>query len=634
MRPARLARSAVLALALTGSLLLADLAVSGASAALQLRSSACSLLAAARAAERGQLDAARQRLAGALVSAAAARAALSSPALFLARLTPARDDLGVAEALAGAAAGGAWAGLAAGSALPGAPLRALYAGGTIDLDAVAALAAALERARQPLQRAQRTLSSAPRPHLGPLAAALNTARARLGRALKGLDRARSLLAAAPALLGAGSERRYFLALQTPSEARGGGGLVGVYGVLSAERGRLEIEHIDPIRALVPRLRHPVEGPRWFARAYGDLLGLSEWREANLTPIFPVSARVLLAMYEASTGERLDGVIALDPYVLAQVIGATGPLRTHGLDVTLTRANTERVLLHDIYVHYQGREMAQNSYLKHLVARVQRRLESGRFDAGALARGLVRAVTAQHLKIYVTDQGAQAALAGAGLSGDPRRFARSLQMVFHNNFAANKIDYFLHRSVTTQVQIEAGGDALVTVSTELDNRAPARGTSVLTRSGIRRSLPAGLNQMTLHTVVPRGAEISAMYVDGRRAEPTVTREGPNRAASLVLELPAGTRAVVDVLYRWKDALRAGVLELTLFPQATVNAERYKVEVVPPAGHHIIGPARAEQRADGSVAVSGTLNEPRELRFALQPGAGPGVARRSGAGGPPC
>lgn len=629
-----LRRSAALALALTCALVAGDLAVSGTSAALRLRSSACSLLAAARAAEHGRLGAARRRLADAARSAAAARAALASPAFAAARLTAAGRDLGAAAALADAAGGAALAGLEAASALGAAPLRALYRGGRVDLTALGEAAAALGRAAAPLRRALDAVQAAPRPHLGPLAQALRAARARLRRGLGALGRVGALLDAAPGLLGAGAPRRYFLALQSPSEARGGGGLVGVYGVLAADGGALELERIDPIRALVPRLVHPVGGPRWFKRAYGDLLGLSEWREANLTPAFPVSARVLLEMYEASTGERLDGVIALDPYVLAEVIGATGPLRTHGLDVTLTRANAERVLLHDIYVHYQGREMAQNSYLKRLVARVQRRLESGRFDPAALARGLARAAAAQHLKVYVTERAAQEALAAAGLSGDPRRHTRSLQMVFHNNFAANKVDYFLHRSVTTQVQIERDGDALVTVSIELDNRAPAHGTSVLTRSGIRRSLPAGLNQMTLHTVVPQGAEISAAYVDGHPVRPTVAREGRNRAASLVLELPAGQRAVVDVLYRWPGAVRAGALGLTLFPQATVNPDRYTVEVVPPPGHHVAGPARAQGRADGSVAVSGTLGAPLQLRFALRPGAGPGVARPGGAGGPAC
>jgi len=130
------------------------------------------------------------------------------------------------------------------------------------------------------------------------------------------QRASDAAALAPSLLGADGPRTYFLALQTNAEARGTGGLVGAWGIVRADHGRLSVVKLAP-RSVLDAQRYP--GPARdlgadYRALYGDDPGL--WVNTNLSPHFPYAARLWLAMYADRTGQRLDGAIATDPVALS------------------------------------------------------------------------------------------------------------------------------------------------------------------------------------------------------------------------------------------------------------------------------------------------------------------------------
>ena len=52
------------------------------------------------------------------------------------------------------------------------------------------------------------------------------------------------------------------------------------------------------------------------------------QDVNLTPDFPTAAATAQAMWERKTGQRVDGVISMDPVALGYVLDATGPVRNH------------------------------------------------------------------------------------------------------------------------------------------------------------------------------------------------------------------------------------------------------------------------------------------------------------------
>jgi hypothetical protein len=204
-----------------------------------------------------ELAGAQRSFASALQDAEAARGATGHPAFALASLLPPlSDDLNAVDVLADVAGNTARAGI---SVVDGAD--ALGAGdeelagtvfreGRIRFDALEQAGPFLEDAASQLEESAEMLSALANPRFGVVRDALAQARDRVGEAHGSASRAQILFDALPGLFGRGESRRYLLAFQSPSEARATGGLIGLYGILSAEDGRIRLDDISYIGDLL------------------------------------------------------------------------------------------------------------------------------------------------------------------------------------------------------------------------------------------------------------------------------------------------------------------------------------------------------------------------------------------------
>lgn len=553
-------------------------------------------------------------------SASSAESASDSPILrAIASLTGMRDDLEGINALATALHHAATGGARIFEAARGVDAQerdlaeAVYRNGQIDLATVAALESAAGIAEGFINRGARAVAAAPTPRLGIVSRALRNAARRLDDAGESLESAASVLGVLPDLAGSDGPKRYFLAFQSPSEARGGGGLIGVYGVLTSVQGRFSLSHIGPIEDLVARLEGTVAAPDWFDALYGGFSGTREFRFANMSPHFPTTAPILLRMYKRATGDTLDGVIALDPFALGELTRGTGPLSGPGWDREITRLNVRRVLLHDIYRHFDLKERIQNQYLQGLVDELWRSLEGNDLDVGPMLEGLAEAVREQRVKIYVPDDEIQTVLSDLAASGDYTAASPGVQMLFNNNFAANKVDYFLHRSVETSVFLNEDGSARVEVEVSLENDAPVEPGSVLVRP-FQDDLLSGLNSMGIYLLLPAGARPGSMTIDDGHTNILRGREGRHPVAWQLLEIPPQKEASLRLVYRWPEAFDVGdgTFELTLWPQATARPDTYSIEVHAPAGYVLATRSGSTER----LTRTGRLKEPVAVKALLE------------------
>jgi len=125
----------------------------------------------------------------------------------------------------------------------------------------------------------------------------------------------------PPMLGADGPRRYFVGFQTNAEARATGGLLGAYGVLEADDGRVRVVRLGPRSALdTSNGQTPaVDFGDDYRDLYGDDPGL--WVNANLSPHFPYAAQLWLAMYERQSGIALELERFLEEIVGAPVVAS-------------------------------------------------------------------------------------------------------------------------------------------------------------------------------------------------------------------------------------------------------------------------------------------------------------------------
>lgn len=565
-----------------------------------------------------ELADAQSSFAAALLDAEAARKATTHPAFALASLLPPlSNDLNAVDVLADVAGSTARAGI---SVVDGADALGanddelagtVFRDGRIRFGALEQAGPFLADAAAHLEESAEMLGALANPRFGVVRDALVQARARVGEAHGSASRAQILFDALPGLFGRGESRRYLLAFQSPSEARATGGLIGLYGILSAEDGRIRLDDISYIGDLLRPAPPPVDAPQWFREHYGPLDALRSVQQVNESPHFPVVSEVLLSIYEAKKGERPGGVIAMDPVALAHMLEGMEPLRARGLDVDVTSENAAQVILHDSYLEFPTPQ-AQNRYLGELIGTFWKRVRDGAIEPGAFAQGFAQAVRTQHLKVYSSRPAEQDALRRLDADGDYTDEGDQIQMLFHNNYAANKVDYFLEREVDTSIRLQADGGAHVTVSVDLENSAPAGPASDLLGRPSFKGYPPGFNGMFVNFVLPREATVYRFLQNGEQSPYILDEDDGFPVAWDLVELDPGESSNVTIRYRvpsvFQETPQGATYRMKLLPQALVRPDAYTVELFPPPNMELVddggGPGTIR---DGVLRLEGLLEE---------------------------
>lgn len=547
-------------------------------------------------------------LRGAIADTDHARQLLVDPVLRgLGAVTGTGDDLTAAHNLAGIAGDAIAVGLDVWHDLEELGPQ-LYPGGRIDFETVADLDQRVSEHAGEIAALQRRLASTDRGSLEVVDAAFERAERQLDSTRSALASALDALGILPELFGRDGKRRYLVTFLTPSEARGGGGLLGVFSVLSANNGRLDLGEIHTNDDINDHLKKPVRAPRWFADLYGNLTALDDVRQANLSISFPATSRVMLEMYRKVFGEKLDGLIAMDPVALGQLSRALGPLSARGWDVTIKPSNARKLLLHDIYLEFPlSAEGRQNAYLARLVDKVWNKVNGGDFPIGAMGAAFAEAASTQHLKVFMANPQLQSVVRELGIGADPTLEAPNVQAFFHNNFAGNKIDYHIERTQHIDIELSEDGSARVAAEVEMVNDAPAEPATLINRP-LNENLPIGLARMTIHFLLPQSARVISAEIDGRRTQFLRGTDSGFPARWSTLNIEAGDETTVRIEYETEFDPMDEHFEFTLWPQALPFPDRYEISVSLPPGssidHHNFG-----KRDNDRLTSTGALKTPR-------------------------
>jgi len=462
--------------------------------------------------------------------------------------------------------------------------------------------------------ASRSVNRAPQPSIEYLRDILSTAGDDITEAQRAADTGALLLDLLPDLFGKGGRRSYLLAFQSLGESRGTGGVINFYGVLETSRGRVRLTEIAP----TPRLPDwnggiigsPVRGPQWLKESYGPQKALQQWQQTNLTPNFPVAANILLKVYEEFTGERLDGVVAMDPITLEFLMPAVDPVVA--FDTHVTSRNVAHLLLRDSYLRFDSDE--QNRFLIEVVDGFWAAISAGKADARRLAEGVAQATSSQHFKVYMRDAELQEKLARLGADGFFDTKASNVQLVYHQNYGRNKVDYYLHRKVSTEIRLGVDGAAQVTTKIKLRNRAPAQlggAPTVLLGDPAIEGIKAGMNQMLLSVLVPKGVQDARLH---ERSESSVVPFSFDDSGFPVfwdvVKMPPGSSKTIRLEYRIPEALDEGErFELLVFPQTLVHPEQYDITIRPPEGKRLW--AEGADSPEEVISLTGALSRPLQL-----------------------
>ncbi|WP_255869697.1 DUF4012 domain-containing protein [Arthrobacter jinronghuae] len=363
----------------------------------------------------------------------------------------------------------------------------------------------------------------------------------------------------PAMLGADGERNYLVLVQNSAEARATGGIPGALAMLTTNDGRISLSgqsSAGAIEAFRPALDVDPEQERLYTKRLG-----TQMQNVNLTPHFPTAAETAKRMWEERyPGKTVDGVLAIDPVVLAHLLEATGPvdltdpavvgaIEGTSLPTSLTKENVVPTLLSDVYREIEE-PAAQDAYFAAVAASVFSAFTEAQGDSSQLIKGLT--TSAQEHRIYLwssvkDEQDIISSTALAGAVTGPNAGGANFGVYFNDGTGA-KMDYYASRTVQLVQTCESNGYSRYNVQLTVGNTAPQDAASSLpayvTGAGVFGVEPGRIR--TNYVVYgPAQALVESAQINGTSVPFGAGKHGQRPVGTVTLELAPGETAVIDL-----------------------------------------------------------------------------------------
>jgi hypothetical protein len=478
-------------------------------------------------------------------------------------------------------------------------------GAKVDAAALGRLSVALDQAAARVRGPAARLAQTPTAYTpAAVGSAVAEARAALLPAAEALDRAASGVRALRGLLGADRPRTLVVGVMNNAEARGAGGYVPSFAVVTVQAGSVEVSPFTDVNTVQdePAQARRVPAPEDYSARWGRYLAdTTLWKNVAMSPHDPDSLRVLCEVARTDLGVPCDGAVLLDVPALAAIMTLSGPVQLE--DRPVEGAELVEALLVDAYADTEDLDRSQADRRAVLLAAADTALSDllgdGLTGLPAL-RALATAAAGRHLAVWSAVASEQADLVAAGVAGsvDPR--GGDLSLVSLNQLSAGKLDYYLRREQAVSVVVGRH-------SAEVEQR-------VRFTLDHPPDLPAyvlGVRGGRLDELVDLGLSTSATDV-------VLERDGQVQPFALVAEDSGSARVQVDLLLtapvstelvlRYRVPVEDGAYRLELRPQPLARDASLRLSVTAEAGLDLTGiPV-----ADGRVRQSGPLSSSRTVQ----------------------
>jgi Protein of unknown function (DUF4012) len=346
----------------------------------------------------------------------------------------------------------------------------------------------------------------------------------------------------PPMLGRDGPKRYFVAFQNEAESRGTGGLPGAFGIAEARNGVVRFTRFESDTA-ISSASAKVDLGLDYDRLYGHARAM-RYGDANRSPNFPYAAKIWAAMWQQKSGQRVDGVIAVDPTALSYLLAVTGPASMPD-HTRIAAYNVVALTQQTVYARFATNETVRREFLLDAARTISKKILDTEGDTTELVRAAGNAVGERRLVVWSADPKVQADVAQTSAAGivpiTPAPYV-GLSVV---NKGGTKLDYYLDRSLTWQ-RTGCGTLRQTTVTITLTNNAPATGLSTYVtarRDKHSRSVKAGDNRLRVSYFATSGAVLRDVSIDANPAAVATGTERGHPVYSLDVELPRGASRTV-------------------------------------------------------------------------------------------
>jgi hypothetical protein len=363
------------------------------------------------------------------------------------------------------------------------PGRLRVARNKLALAPIEAAAPVIRSAATATATARAQIAALPSGWFNPISSARDKVLSQLTSLSGQVDDASRFATVGPAMLGRHGVRRYFVGIQNNSESRATGGLVAAYAIVTADHGRIEVVARGNDSQLLDASAPTYQPSTGYQREYGNYEPTQRWITSNVSPNFPDAADNWAHLWEAQSGEHIDGSFGVDPYGLAAMLGAVGPVTVPGYPGQYTSSNLAQFIEQTEYVEFPGLDNAlRKNFVSKVAGAVLDKLLSGSGAPQAIATALGQSAGEGHLAFWSARPHEEASILGTPLAGALPQTAAPFASVSVDNAFAGKLDYYLNRTLTYQAGGCSAGRRSSTITVTLEDAAPLHGLPAYVRYG--------------------------------------------------------------------------------------------------------------------------------------------------------
>ncbi len=394
---------------------------------------------------------------------------------------------------------------------------------SIDATALATLVRPLDSASSAIKRSAEEVAQMDEASIGRVDELLRAAKTGLALLDGVASNAQTVADDVPDLLGANGERSYLLVAQQNAEVRSTGGFWGSAGLVYLRDGKLELGEF-------------YSGAHFTDYLSGNVV-LSETDEervlfgericfvpadTNFIPDFPAAASRYREIWQRSGQPEVQGIVAIDPVFLQQVLALTGGITTQNGTV-VDGTNAARILEHDVYYDLPVKE--QDGFFAEVAKAAFTKLttSSSAIDGVDALVAVGRAFDNRRLQVWMVDEGEESVVRALGCAGAVSDdVANPTVGVYFNNSSYSKLSWWLKTDTSIgEGTKNADGSTSYRVTTTMTNTMTTAEEGELPKyvaaSNTSGVCPTG-GSMALWTYIyaPAGATVANMDANARFA----------------------------------------------------------------------------------------------------------------------
>jgi len=263
------------------------------------------------------------------------------------------------------------------------------------------------------------------------------------------------------ILGYNGPRKYLFLFQNNQEMRATGGFIGSYGILDISSGRVKKLFVDDIYNPDGQLKARVIPPAPIQK----MSAVWTMHDANWFPDFPTSAEKVSWFYEKTGGPTVDGVIAITPELLRDLLEITGPIEMPEYDLTINAENFIEKTQQEVELDYDKEENQPKKIIADLTPKILDRVFSERGLASIVKtlKAFDSALAKKHLLLYSKNYNIQKLISEQRWSGEILNSNKDYLSVINTNINGYKTDGVIDETIHHQSEIQSDGTVIDTVA---------------------------------------------------------------------------------------------------------------------------------------------------------------------------